>query len=301
MALQKEIWITSIIGLLFANNSFAARAIDHSEFADNKTVHVPNAADTEAARKTRLRSAGDKNLALEVSDTDLTYNIEQYFVGPYVIPKLEEVELSYNKRESLVQRITEKVRQALFSDLLTKWLPATPTKIATSGDSVAATAPSATGNRNAMSKNDVLEIKKKFDKWDISQEGRCILLDADMYNQLLNDLTTNESSAFLATADAAKGIVGKLYGFDFYERSTVYITAAGGTIKTGAAAATDCVAGLAWSDKCVSRAVGEIELYDNPGDATEFGDVISVDVRAGGSIIRSDGKGVLIIYQGTPA
>ena len=43
MALQVEIWVKSIIEGLFANNTFAARSVDHSEFVNEKTVHVPNA------------------------------------------------------------------------------------------------------------------------------------------------------------------------------------------------------------------------------------------------------------------
>ena len=34
MALQVEIWVKSIIEGLFANNTFAARSVDHSEFVN---------------------------------------------------------------------------------------------------------------------------------------------------------------------------------------------------------------------------------------------------------------------------
>ena len=43
MALQVQIWIKSIIENLFADNSFASKSVDHSEFVNEKTVHVPNA------------------------------------------------------------------------------------------------------------------------------------------------------------------------------------------------------------------------------------------------------------------
>ena len=104
--------------------------------------------------------------------------------------------------------------------------------------------------------------------------------------------------AFLASASAQTGLIGKLYGFDIYERSTVLVTTSAGALKTGAAAATDCVAGLAWSDRTVCRAIGNINVFDIAGDAGEFGDVLSVDVAAGGSFVRKDGKGIVILYQG---
>lgn len=48
----------------------------------------------------------------------------------------------------------------------------------------------------------------KFNSENIPQEGRYLLLDAQMYAQLLSDLTANENSAFLASADAQNGIIG---------------------------------------------------------------------------------------------
>lgn len=53
MALQVEIWVKSIIEGLFANNTFAARSIDHSEFVNEKTVHVPNAGAAPNVEKNR--------------------------------------------------------------------------------------------------------------------------------------------------------------------------------------------------------------------------------------------------------
>jgi hypothetical protein len=301
MAIQKEIWVNAIIEQLNADNSFAARSVNHSAFVDNLTVHIPGAGDIEAARKNRLRAAGEKNLASERTDTDLTYNIEKYYIGPYVVPKLEEVELSYDKRNSVVKQMTGKVISALHADLITKWIPAAFTKIPTTGEGVAATAPGATGDRKAFIKSDVRSVRTQFDKWDIPLEGRCLLVDADMYGQLLDSLTSAESNAFLACADATTGNVGRLYGFDVYLRSTVLVTTAGGALKTGAAAATDCAAGFAWSEQAVSRAIGETDVFNNSDDAGEFGNVLSVAVRAGGKHLRSDGKGVCVIYQGTPA
>jgi hypothetical protein len=294
MALQKEIWLSSIISQLFAVNTFAVRSIDHSAFVDGKTVHVP-AAGSLTAQTTKPTDAQSR------TDVDLSYDIQNYYVPWIIVERLEQVELSYNKRESIVAQIVAALQDLLYSDLITKWVPTGFTKIATTGDSVAATAPSATGNRYAMSKADVLSARKQFDKWNIPQEGRCLLLSADMYNQLLQSLTEAEGNAFLATANAANGVVGKIYGFDVYLRSTVLIATAGGALKTGAAVATDNEAGLAWHDKSVSRAIANVNVYGNEGDPTLYGDAISADCRGGGRNIRPNGVGVLVIYQGTPA
>ena len=80
-----------------------------------------------------------------------------------------------------------------------------------------------------MTKQTVEELQTLFDEQDIPEEGRCILLDARMYNQLLNSLTDAERNGFLVCADPARGVIGKYLGFDFYKRSKVAKVATDGT------------------------------------------------------------------------
>lgn len=302
MALQKEIWINSIVEGLFADNTFASRSVDHSSFVNGKTVHVPGAGAAPSVTKTRATALANLTGLTGRTDTDLTYDVATYFAGPVLIENPESVELSYNKRESVLRGLKTALQDNVYNDLINAWVPASGfTTVATSGANVAATAPSATGNRKALTKADVRAIQTQFNKWDIPQTGRCLLLDADMYGQLLADLTDSQTNAFLACADAKAGVVGKLYGFDVYLRSSVMVTTAAGAKKTGAAAATDCVAGLAWCSDCVSRALGNTEINENSNDAIAFGDILSATVRAGGSYMRNDKKGVIVLYQATPS
>lgn len=43
MALNKEIWLSTIVENFYPDDSFAAKSIDDSPFVSNKTVHIPNA------------------------------------------------------------------------------------------------------------------------------------------------------------------------------------------------------------------------------------------------------------------
>jgi hypothetical protein len=302
MALQKEIWINSIVEGLFADNTFANKSIDHSGFVDGKTVHIPGAGAAPSVTKTRATALANLTGLAGRTDTDLSYNISIYYAGPILIEKPEQVELSYNKRESVLKSLKTALADAVHVDLLNGWVPDSgATVIATSGANTPAHAPSATGNRKAVTKADVRRLRTVFDKWNIPQTGRYLLLDAEMYGQLLGDLTDTEAAAFLSTASATTGIVGKLYGFDVFLRSVVLATTAAGAKKTGSAAATDSAAGLAWSSESVSRALGSTQLNENNDDALGFGDILSATVRAGGSYVRGDKTGVALLYQATPA
>lgn len=297
MALQKEIWLNSIVELLFADNTFAARSINHSAFVNDKTVHVPNAGSAPAVTKNRSVFPAS---ASQREDYDLNYNINEYSTAPIHLQHSEEVELSYNKRESILKQMKAALSDSVHADLVVSWIPSGYAKVGTTGAAAPAHMSSATGNRQSMTKADVLAVKNLFDLDDIPQTGRCMLLDAVMYNQLMASLSESEATSFNASVNAQKGVLGNLYGFDFYMRSTVLRVNAAGTTINPTAAATTSAAGIAWQEDCVSRAEGQHEIFDDENNPLYYGDVMSALVRAGGHYIRNDKKGVAVIYQVTP-
>ncbi len=300
MALQKEIWLAEIIAGLFADNSFAARSIDHSQFVNNKKVHVPNAGTPPAVVKNRSTFPASIGT---MSDSDLEYQIDEYTTDPLRIPHAETVELSYDKRSSVMATSKSALQDAVYQDLVNRWIPSSPNTQLTLGSTVAAHLTGATGNRKSFDKATVLAVKKTMDAQGIPSTGRYILVDSVMYNQLLESLTDTEANSLIAGADAEKGTIGMYMGFEFYMRSRVAKSTSAGVLKafTAENAATDCAAGIAWHDKSVSRAIGETELFEEEKSPSYYGDILSFLVRAGGSYMRSDKKGVVMIYQGTPA
>jgi hypothetical protein len=257
MALEREIWINSIIGNLYADNSFAARSVDHSMWVDGKKVHVPNAGVGSNVEKNRTILPATVKTRVDI---DLDYEIAEFTTDPIRIPHAESVELSYPKRESVIMEDRAKLTENVHNSLLADWISGSAS--IAPGSDVKAT---------------IKAIKKRMDKDDVLQDGRYLLLDADEYNDLLDILTDSATANFLAGADPVTGVVGKYYGFGIYTRSKL-----DGTQK-----------GLAWNANAVSRALGSTVMYDNPGDATYYSDIMSFLVRAGGTVIRSDGKGVL--------
>lgn len=300
MALNTEIWVNDIVENFIPNNSFIARSVDHSMFVNHKTVHVPNAG--QGAAVTKNRSSYPATVKGR-TDTDLTYDLDIFETDPMLSQPMHDAELSYDKRQSIIGQSKANLQTMVTESILRSWVPSNPTKIVTSGEKTeAAHIPDATGMRKALSKADIMAVKKKFDKDDIPADGRYMLLDAIMYNQLLDVLTDAETANFLAGANPETGVIGQYLGFNFYLRSVVLKTTTAGNIKdwTATGAATDSAAGLAWHQGVVSRAMGEVKGFENENDATYYGDVVSFSMRAGGAAIRQDKKGIVLIYQGTP-
>lgn len=301
MAIQKEIWASSIVEGLFASNSFLSKAFNADEYVNSgKIVHIPQAGAPSKVEKNRATLPAEVKMR---TDTDVTFELSEFTTDPIHILHADTVELSYDKRNSVLRQDKLALMDAVAKDFLFNWSPAAANTLVTTGEAVDAYTPSATGKRLGLSRNDVLALMTRFNKENIPQEGRYLLLDATMYSQLLNELTANENSAFLASADAQNGILGKLFSFNVMMRSeaALYTTAKAPKKWDDKGAATDLAAALAWHDQSVCRALGQVEAFENQRDATWYGDVYSFLVRAGGRILRSDNKGVYALVQGTPA
>jgi hypothetical protein len=299
MAIQKEIWMTSIVEGLFADNLFISKAFNADEFVNaGKTVHIPNAGAPSSVSKNRNSFPASVTTR---TDTDLTFDLDEFTTDPIRIPHADTVELSYNKRESVLRQDKAKLVETVCNDFAYKWSLASTYTIRTTGSAVLAHTASATGYRKAFTKSDVKNAMDYFNNQDIPQEGRYMLVDAVMYGQLLDSLTTQEAMAFHSQVDLANGVLGKLYGFNIMMRSKAsrYTYLLVPKLWTAAGAATDHAAVLCWHTNSICRALGEVVPFESLNDPTYYGDIYSFLIRAGGRAMRNGVEGLLAIVQDT--
>lgn len=300
MALNKQVWLNTIVENFFPDDSFATKSIDDSIFVENKTVHVPNAGTPSGVEINRTQKPATVN---QRTDNDLTYDMDELTTNPIYIPNIDTVELSYDKRQSILWNDRMELQKQAHQNLLYRWFTAGKV-IETNGDDCEAhTSATATGNRKKLTKATILDLMVKFNQDDVPATGRYILLDSVMYSHLLDDLTDKELSAFLASANAQQGVLGRLYGFDIMQRSQVLrLKADKSLLKWNAnGVAGELAAGLAWQEQCVSRALGEVKMFDKMDDPTYYGDIYSFLMRVGGSKRRYDSKGIYVIAEAASA
>lgn len=297
MAIQKEIWQRAIIEGLFPDDSFAAKAVNDDMYVnEGKKVHIPNAGSP--SKVTVNRSTIPATVSTR-TDVDVEYTLDEFTTDPVRLPYAETVELSYDKRTSLISQDRAALKENVHQDILYKWAPASDQAVKTSGAAVMAHTASATGNRKALVTADILSLMTQFDKQNIPSTGRYLLLDAVMYAQLLDSMTSTQMIGFFNAADVKSGVVGQLYSFNVMKRSEVLRYGSSGSLKkfSESGGTDDNAAGLAWWDMSVSRAVGEVKMFDSMDNPTYYGDIYSFLVRAGGAIRRNDKKGVWTIIQ----
>jgi len=308
-----EIFATYIVEKLRKANPFMAYAVDESaRVLGGSVVHIPQAGNSPTTVKNRTTFPAT---AVQREDSFVTYALDVFSTTPTHLTWQEENEISYDKQDSVLGDHVETLIEAVGDDMLYKWLTGYKTDgktadviptaqvILTSGDGRAATEEGQTGNRKKLVYADVQKLQTMFNKQNVAKEGRYLLLESTMYQELIESLSNNQMAAFQQTADIANGVVGKLCGFNIMERSSVVnMTAAKAPIAPGTALnATDLVAGIAWQKDCVAKALGDIKPFQSNDDPLYYGDIFSAAVKAGGRCRRGDWKGIAVIAQGTAA
>ena len=302
MAIQREIWQDHIEGNLFKNNEVLLQSTNASQYVlSGKVVHIPQAGVTPTITKnvTSLPVT-----VVQRTDSDITYTLDQYTSAPILISNADSIELSYNKRESVLGEHESSLRETVAENILNSWAPTAATVsniLRTSGTATASHLTSTIGNRGKFTVADLKRASTVLDKQNIPMEGRVALISADLFGQLTDDMSATQYRDFSAAYDVKNGKLGRLFGFDIYMRSSTVVYDNSGTplVKAvgAAAAADDNDSVLCWQTGCVEHAIGEIRFFEKAGDPQYYGDIYSLLVRVGSRKRRSDEKGVIAIVQ----
>lgn len=304
MAIQKEIWTQYIQESLFKDNDFLNYAFNADQFVlEGKVVHIPNAGATQNIVKNRT------SLPATVStrtDVDVTYAIDEFTSDPILIQNAETVELSYDKMSSALSETTGAIKTLVADWMLYNWRAENATSIVrTSGGagalSVNAHLPGATGTRKKLSLVDLKAARLVLNKQNVPADDRYMLIDSDMYDQLMDELTITQYREGSENLNLPQGVIRKLFGFNIMERTTVGVASNATTpvIQPPGTASTTADNGvaLAWHMNTVERALGTINFFEHLSDPTFYGDVYSALVRMGGRKRRNDQKGIVAIIQ----
>jgi hypothetical protein len=311
MSLLTEVWSSQISENLYQNNDFMKRATDHSMWVRYKTVHVPQSGAKPTVEKNRSvlpATIGSR------TDSELTYNLNQYTADPILITNLEELQISYAKRQSVLMNIMSQLQFVVSTQTLYTWAPAGASRIVrTSGSTSTLNLPhtTATGSRKMLTFNDIQAAKQILDNDYVPAAGRILLIPSYMYNIDLLSISGVIQAESFGQAVAPSGVVARVAGFDIMVRPDVlvYDNTATPVIKgiegdgsLTSAAATDNGAILAYHPNFVAHALGSITPYYNAGSNGSglpeyYGSIFSAEVMHGASLLYSNQKGVVAIVQ----
>ncbi len=296
MAVNKELWKPEIVEKLFADNAFLKFATNADEYVvGGRVVHIPQSG---AAGGFTKNPTTYPLPVVQRADTDVVYALDQYSSNVDFITDIDKKELSYNKRQSVLSERTQEMMEAAGSNMIFKWADAVPAAnriLTSSSTNRPATAIGATGNRKMIAVADIIAAKALLDKQNVPKKDRILLLPTDW----MNDLTAIDEvkNYFQTIMNLKTGEMPEFYGFKIFDRSYVMrlSTADAFKLPEAASATTDNDAAIFYQVGAVERALGNVEMFDNPDRAEYQGDLISFLLRLGGRRRRVDEKGVGLI------
>lgn len=310
-----EIFQRYIVEKLRKKNPHLAFATDESlAVLSGAVVHIPQAGASPTAVKNRNTFPAT---AVRRGDSVVTYALDVFTTDPTHITWAEANEISYEKTDSVLADHVDTLAELVGDHMLFNWCKGLKTSggslvddvlptaniIRTSGSAVAAYETGQTGNRKKLHYSDLQRAQALMNKQDVPKEGRYLMLESYMYQELIESLSANQMAAFQQSADLKNGIVGMFAGFNILERSTVLSFTAALSVKVPgeAMAATDHLAGIAWQTASVAKALGDTKPFQDINSPEYYGDIFSALVKMGGRCRRADWKGVLAIVQDTAA
>ena len=307
MALIKEIWVQDVQEALNRNADFLPYSVDHSAYIAFGTVHVPQS----GSNPTVVKNPATFPLAIrERTDTDRTYALNQFALEPTLISNLDELQISYDKRQSVLGQQITTLTQRIGDEVAISWSAIGAANIVgTTGSAVATSlAPGATGTRKAVTLADIASLANKLDKDNVPRQNRKLLMSTDMFWELfqISDVIRASYNGFQNQPNVLQnGIVAMLYGFEIMMRPVVSVYA--NTVTTpkafgAATATTDNLACIAFHSTTVARALGSMTpLYDSGsngnGKPEYLGSIFNMEVMLGSAILRADMKGVAALVQ----
>lgn len=268
--LTKEIWLPDIMEKFFPATSFLSAASNMDQFVDNDKIN--------------LSEAGvDPNVLINNSvypvpfagrdDVPLELILDTYDTEGTVLRNAELIELSYDKRQSVIAGHKRALLQKLAQKAAHAYAPAsnaaeTPV-IATSGAAGA-------GTRKPLTFGDIIDLKTEYDNMD-APEDRVLILNPLHENDLIK--------ADLALMKAIyAGTIQKLFSFRLfvYSRTPVYNRTNGVKAAFGAAPApaTDTISSVSFVGSEVMRAQGTFKMFDRLNDPEQKGDIVNFQMRA---------------------
>jgi hypothetical protein len=316
MGVEKEVWIADIREKVIPENSFMTKSVNHDAYVEGRKVHVPLALSRPGAVINRV-GAGT---ASRRNDTTMEYAIDDITSNPTTVTKIEESEVSYPKRQSVLKGHIDSLSIASGVNLIKRWAEKATAKVTTSGKVRPALLKGATGNRKGFDiEKDGLLIRSKMGDMMLPTSGRHIIMPTQWCDDIIAWVVANPTSTLITTGSITMkdSSIDYFFGMKVWERPPLFIGYVNGTelkyqpFKTEDkviggkkvtvtepedAPATAKAYAIAWHEDYVCRALGAIDVIVS-SDAKEYGDVFSSLMMFGGSVFFED-TGVVLIEEG---
>ena len=268
--LQKEIWVAGIQENPIPNTSFVFASVDMSEYVENNKLHLAEAGIEPETHEDYFSGNEDDLPLADISDIPNEVVLKTYSTDRTRHRKLQEVELQYNRRASIINRHKTSLAKNMGKRAAYAWTPSANNdfnKIMAIAD-------------DASVIDAIIDMEAFYNGLDVIEDlNICISVehmarikkeDKKLYKQILDE--------------------GKMYGFKVfrYSQNPLYTSANAKKPYGAVKEATDKRSTFTWCTTEVFRSFGDTEMFSTLGAAATQADEISFAQRALVGKIRSN-------------
>ncbi|MDR1120043.1 MAG: hypothetical protein LBM08_03920 [Dysgonamonadaceae bacterium] len=194
-----------------------------------------------------------------IADADKAIGLDKYQTKQTPITDDELYAMSYDKMSSMIERHRDSINEKKYVKALHALAPAgntdkTPVILTTGANS-------ADGTHKAITRKDIIALKKGFDKLRVPTGGRILVLCPDH----VADLLENDQKFAEQYHNYTTGKISNLYGFEVYEYTDCpcYTVSSKSKLAFGSAAdsATDRQASVAFYAPRMMKVTGSTKMY----------------------------------------
>lgn len=262
MALQTEIWIPGIKENPIPNHSFVVQSVDMSEFVENNKLHLAEAGIEPSVHEDYFASNNNPLPVAEITDIPNEVVLKTFSTSQTRHRQLQEIELAYNRRESLINRHKNSLAKNIGKRAAYAW---------------------SVDTANAFNK--LFNLSASDSIIDAIIDAEAFFLENDI-TEGLNICFNAQHLARIKKEDKKlyKDIMNEkqMYSFKVFSYSQNPIYKADGTKKPFGATkdATDKQCSFMWVTDEVFRCFGDTEMYATLRDSGLQADLLSFAQRA---------------------
>ena len=267
--LQTEVWIAGIKENPVPNNSFIYQSVDLSQYVEHNKLHLAEAGVEPAVHEDYFATANNPLPVTDITDIGNEVVLHTYSTEQTRHRELQDIELSYDKRSSIIGRHRLSLEKNLGKRAAYAWAPKQD----------------GTGNKVCnLSASDsvidaIIDLKQFMEENDILQGvnicftpehfARIRKEDKRLYKDILNEQ--------------------QMYGIKVFQYSQNPLYTSAGVKKPFGATKdnTDKRASFMWVTDEVFRCFGDVEMYATLRDSGLQADTISFAERALVGVIRA--------------
>lgn len=262
--LQKEIWIADLQENPIPDHSFVGASVDMSEHVDNNILHLQEAGIEPITHENFFKLNSNAELPIaDIQDIPNEVPLSIFSTEVTIHRNLEEVELAYDKRASIVNRHKSSLAKAIGKRAAYAWTPSESNEsnklIKIGGDSII---------------DAIVDLRAFY--MDLDQhESLNLCLTAEHWSRV-----KKEDSKLYKDLMAEKNKVYADFKIWNYSQSPVFT--ADGTKKPfdSMREETDVKSSFAWISNEVFTCIGDTEVYLEQGKARIQADLLSYGQRA---------------------